>query len=246
MAKKKNKPVPVSQEDNIQAQQVLEHYHQVAQNLRLGTDQKQAESALTEINNMSEGAQVALLKALSKEHQTDAADVLLAINELSPLKDVRKEARRSLIRLEGVRVYPEWRPPLQPTLAMQVTNAPLRFWKGVVTDTFASGEVELILLFEQEDDPGEIRVLRPNIGARHELGRRRRHVPAGASSIARPFPKCRNIDPRQTLGRRSLWTRAILRSPDSLHSQGCSGKVAGRSRSSSVRVRLRDSAAERL
>src|SRR5260370_15791433 len=32
MAKKKNKPVPVSQEDNIQAQQVLEHYHQVAQN----------------------------------------------------------------------------------------------------------------------------------------------------------------------------------------------------------------------
>jgi tetratricopeptide (TPR) repeat protein len=125
MAKKKNKPVVVSQEDNIQAQQVLEHYHEVAQNLRPSTDQKQVESALTEINNMSEGAQVALLKALSKEHHTDAADVLLAINELSPLKDVRKEARRSLIQLEGARIYPRWRPPVQQPFALQVTDTPL-------------------------------------------------------------------------------------------------------------------------
>lgn len=125
MAKKKNKPVVVSQEDNIQAQQVLEHYHEVAQNLRPSTDQKQVESALTEINNMSEGAQVALLKALSKEHHTDAADVLLAINELSSLKDVRKEARRSLIQLEGARIYPRWRPPVQQPFALQVTDIPL-------------------------------------------------------------------------------------------------------------------------
>jgi tetratricopeptide (TPR) repeat protein len=125
MAKKKNKPVVVSQEDNIQAQQVLEHYHEVAQNLRPSTDQKQVESALTEINNMSEGAQIALLKALSKEHHTDAADVLLAINELSSLKDVRKEARRSLIQLEGARIYPRWRPPVQQPFALQVTDIPL-------------------------------------------------------------------------------------------------------------------------
>src|SRR5260221_967349 len=139
MAKKKNKPVPVSQEDNIQAQQVLEHYHEVAQNLRLSTDQKQAESAMTEINNMPEGAQIALLKALSKEHHSDAADVLLAINELSPIKTVRKEARRSLIQLEGARIYPGWRPPIQQPLAVQVTDTltdtPSRFWKGIVTDS---------------------------------------------------------------------------------------------------------------
>jgi len=159
MAKKKNKPVPVSQEDNIQAQQVLEHYHQVAQNLRLSTDQKQAESALTEINNMSEGAQVALLKALSKEHQTDAADVLLAINELSPLKDVRKEARRSLIQLEGARIYPRWRPPVQQPFALQVTDTPLHFWKGIMTDSLDVGEVQLVLAFEQGEDTNEIRVL---------------------------------------------------------------------------------------
>jgi tetratricopeptide (TPR) repeat protein len=159
MAKKKNKPVSVSQEDNIQAQQVLEHYHEVAQNLRLSTDQKQAESALTEINNMSEGAQVALLKALSKEHHTDAADVLLAINELSPIKDVRKEARRSLIQLEGARIYPRWRPPVQQPFALQVTDIPLHFWKGIVTDSLDVGEVQLVLAFEQGEDANEIRVL---------------------------------------------------------------------------------------
>ncbi len=91
MAKKKTTPISIVQEDNIAAQHVLEHYHQVAHNLRLSTDQKRAEAAFTEINNMPEGAQIALLKALSKEHHSDAADVLLAINELSPIKSVRAE-----------------------------------------------------------------------------------------------------------------------------------------------------------
>ncbi len=163
MAKKKTKPISIAQEDNIEAQHVLEQYHQVAQNLRLSTDQKQAEAALTEINNMPEGAQIALLKALSKEHHSDAADVLLAINELSPIKSVRKEARRSLIQLEGARIYPGWRPPIQQPLAVQVTDTltdtPSRFWKGIVTDSRDAGEVELVLCFEQGENTNEIRVL---------------------------------------------------------------------------------------
>ncbi len=77
MAKKKNTQIAVSQEDNTQAQHILEQYHEIAGNLHTSTDQKQAEDALTEINNMPEGAQIALLKALSKELDTDAADVLI-------------------------------------------------------------------------------------------------------------------------------------------------------------------------
>ncbi|MFL5699234.1 MAG: hypothetical protein ACJ797_19300, partial [Ktedonobacteraceae bacterium] len=159
MAKKKNTQIAVSQEDNTQAQHILEQYHEIAGNLHTSTDQKQAEDALTEINNMPEGAQIALLKALSKELHTDAADVLIAINELSPIKSVRKEARRSLIRLEGARIYPQWKPPVQPAVALQVTDTSLRFWKGIVTDTLPTGEVELLLLFENEDNPREIRIL---------------------------------------------------------------------------------------
>src|SRR5579872_2253316 len=103
MAKKKTTQIAVSQEDTAQAQHILEQYHQIASTLHTSTDRKQAETALTEINTLSEGTQLALLKALSREHHTDAADVLAAINELSAVKSVRKEARRSLIRLEEAR-----------------------------------------------------------------------------------------------------------------------------------------------
>lgn len=123
-AKKKTTQIPVSQEDNAQAQPILEQYHEVASNLHTSKDREQAEAALTEINNMSEGAQIALLKALSKEHHTDAADVLLAINELSPVKSVRKEARRSLIRLEGARIYPHWKLPVSQPFAPVALKAP--------------------------------------------------------------------------------------------------------------------------
>ena len=159
MAKKKNKPISILQEETIQAQHVLEHYHQIAQNLHLSADQEQAESALTEINTMPDGAQVALLKALSKERHTDAADVSLAINELSPIKSVRKEARRSLIQLEGARIYPGWRPAVQQPLTLQIPDTPLRFWKGIVTDSLAIGEVQLLLCFERGENSNEMRTL---------------------------------------------------------------------------------------
>ena len=45
MAKKKNVSSNVSQEDNKQIEQFLEHYHQFAGNLRTSTSQSQAESA---------------------------------------------------------------------------------------------------------------------------------------------------------------------------------------------------------
>ncbi len=159
MAKKKTAPLSFSQEDNERAQQVLEHYRQIAGNLHTSADQKQAEAALTEINNMSEAAQMALLMALSKERHSDAADVLSAINVLSPLKSVRKEARRSLIRLQEAKIYPQWNPSVQQPLAIQVTTTPLQFWKGFVTDTRASGVVQLVLCFQEAETSRQARVL---------------------------------------------------------------------------------------
>src|SRR5260370_16714427 len=124
MGKKKNTPISVSQEEHAQAQYTFEQYHQIADNLRMSKDQKQAETALAEINNLPESAQVDLLKELSKENQVDAADVLTAINELSPLKSVRKEARRSLIRLESGRIYPPWEPPIHRTPSITPIHLP--------------------------------------------------------------------------------------------------------------------------
>jgi len=157
--KKKTSQIPVSLENTTQAQDLLDRYHEIARNLHESTNQEQVEAALAEINNMPEGAQMALLKALSREHHTDAADVLVAINELSPTKSVRKEARRSLIGLQGVRIYPQWSPPVERTPVVQVTTPSLRFWKGMVTDSRNVGEVQLALGFEQEDNPSQVRVL---------------------------------------------------------------------------------------
>ncbi len=161
MTKKKNPQISVSQEDNRQAQQMLEQYHRIANNFRASADQEQVETVLTEINSMSEGAQIALVKALAKETHTDAADVLAAIDELSPVKNVRKEAKRSLIRLEEARIYPSWTPPTDQLsiIQFQAPTGPLRFWKGIVTDSRNIGEVQLLLCFEREEDPTEIRVL---------------------------------------------------------------------------------------
>ncbi|HEX9133334.1 MAG TPA: tetratricopeptide repeat protein [Ktedonobacteraceae bacterium] len=157
--KKKTTQLVISQEHNTQAQPIFDQYHEIAEHLHASTNQEQVEAALSEINNMPEGAQVALLKALSKEHHTDAADVLVAINELSPIKDIRKEARRSLIRLEEVRTYPQWSPPIDRTPTVQVTPPSLRFWKGMVTDSRDMSWVELALCFEQEDNPSQVRIL---------------------------------------------------------------------------------------
>src|SRR2546421_12968320 len=106
MTRKKDTTTVVSQEENAQVQHILEQFHQIADNLHDSSNQQQAEAALTDINTMSEASQMTLLKALSKEHDTDAADILATINELSQNKSIRKEARRSLNLLEVVRIYP--------------------------------------------------------------------------------------------------------------------------------------------
>lgn len=157
--KDKDRTIPVSQEDNVQAQRLLTQFHNVAQDLRKSAGREQAEAALTPITSTSEGAQVALLKALSKEPHVDAADVLLAINTLSPNKEIRKEARRSLIRLEGSKIYPRWTPPITQPFTLELPGNPARFWKGMVTQTRDVGEVQLMLFWEQGPDYNEARML---------------------------------------------------------------------------------------
>ncbi len=151
--------LPVSQEDEAQAEHLLEQYHDIAGDLHVSGSREQAAAALAAIIDMPEAAQMALLKLLSKEFDTDAADVLNALHELSPNKNIRKEARRALIRLEEVRVYPGWSPPTTDRFAIQMTSSPPRFWKGVATEMREQGEMQLVLLWEQGVDYNEARAL---------------------------------------------------------------------------------------
>lgn len=177
MTKKKEQKISVTQVDIAQLQALLGQTHQIAQALHSSTNQHEAETTLQPITSTSEAAQIALLKTLSKEGNTDAADVVLALYELSPLKNVRKEARRSQLRLEEAHIYPHWQPPFAHTSVVdqfiheqeiQTLNTPTRFWKGFITDTLDSGEVQLILLWEQGPAYREVRVLGFLLEFRHE------------------------------------------------------------------------------
>lgn len=161
MTKKKQQNISISQDDEAQAQDTLSQFHQIVQALHNSTNQKEAEGALAIITAMTETGQFALVKALAKIQHSDAADVLVAINAFAPIKEVRKEARRSLIRLEGVRIHPQWQAPVDqaPIFTIQQTVNPPRFWKGLVTQTRDAGEVQLLLLWEQGDGYREVRVL---------------------------------------------------------------------------------------
>jgi tetratricopeptide (TPR) repeat protein len=160
MSRKKETDTLISPEDTTQVHHLLAHYHQIAQDLHNSSNQDEVEGALTGITTLSESAQLAFLKALSKENSTDAADILAAMNALSQHKEIRKEARRSLIRLEATRTYPQWTPPIARTPAVSVNIAnPPRFWKGVVTQVREGGEIQLGLFWEQGYDYSETRSL---------------------------------------------------------------------------------------
>ena len=156
---------PASSVDVTHLQALLEQFHAIAQALHNSEDPAQVEAALDPITSAAEAAQLALLKTLSREQNEDAADVLLALNEFSPQKEVRKEARRSLIRLQESHIYPQWKPPTKRTALLtmieeaQALYNPPRFWKGVVTKSRDVGEVSLILLFEQGEDYREVRLM---------------------------------------------------------------------------------------
>jgi len=151
--------------DVTQLQTLLGQFHAIAQSLHKNENQEQVEATLTPITSEPEATQIALLKALAKEQETDAADVVLALNEFSPHKEVRKEARRSLIRLQEVNVYPKWQAPVKRTALVtmleeaQAAINPPRFWKGVVTKSRDVGEVSLILLWEQGENYREVRLM---------------------------------------------------------------------------------------
>jgi len=160
MSRKKEVEIQLSTAENDQVQHLLAGYHEIAERLHMSTEQAQAELALNEINGLSESAQITLLKSLSKEHDSDAADIVVGMNALSPHKEVRKEARRSLIRLEATKTYPHWTPPITraPAVQLNVANPP-RLWKSWVTQTREEGELELVLCWEQGYDYSEARLL---------------------------------------------------------------------------------------
>jgi tetratricopeptide (TPR) repeat protein len=139
---------------------LLARVPELAQAVRASTTQAEAEAAITEITGLPAQTQGSFIKALSKQKTGEAADLLLALNTYAPGKEIRKEARRALLRLESTQVRPEWTPPITQSSAIQlnVNNAP-RFWRGEVTQSREEGEMQLLLIWEQGYDYTDVRVI---------------------------------------------------------------------------------------
>lgn len=115
--KNPNKGPERTPQDDAQVQQILVQYRQIAKNITKSRTEEQTEAALSPVFELSDAVQIDVLKALAKEKTTAAADIVLAVNTYAPQKEVRKEARRSLIRLEGSNIYPEWTMPAVVSLS---------------------------------------------------------------------------------------------------------------------------------
>ncbi|GAC1561852.1 MAG: hypothetical protein NVS2B2_25150 [Ktedonobacteraceae bacterium] len=113
----KGKQLERTPQENEQMEEILAQYHKIAKNLANSRNEEQVGDALSSIFDMTIAAQIGLLKALAKERTTPAADIVLAVNTYAPVKEVRKEARRSLIQLEGSNIYPVWTMPSVLSLA---------------------------------------------------------------------------------------------------------------------------------
>ena len=159
MSRKKDATTQLSEEEDNQVQNLSATYHQLAQQLHESSNQQEAESALLAFNALSEPGQIALLKTLGKENNVDAADILVAVNALNPHKEVRKEARRALLRLEAAKITAHWTPPITSVSAIEVkVPYPPRFWKGWATQTREEGDIRLALCWEQGYDYSEARL----------------------------------------------------------------------------------------
>ena len=159
MTSKKSQQPFVPQGDDAHLQHLLKQRHSMAESLHGSKSRIQAETALASITSNAEGTQLAFLKALAKQKDVEAADVLLAMHELAPDKAVRKEARRALIQLAGSKIYPSWTPEPERPVASVSSYAP-RFWKGVIPIMREVGEIEIILCWEQGFEYGEVRMMR--------------------------------------------------------------------------------------
>jgi tetratricopeptide (TPR) repeat protein len=163
---KKQQDGLLTQADQEQVRQQLTRYKELAHELKKRSRQNQSvEDALAAITELDEASQLALVKALGAEGTIEAADVVQALQNYTRLKTVRKEARRALLRLESADVYPEWQPPALPSLtsileeSLEPEGEAPRFWRGEYSDTEDSGEIQLLLFFEQGERYREVRLL---------------------------------------------------------------------------------------
>jgi Flp pilus assembly protein TadD len=152
MSRNKETDSTLSSAEEQQIEQFLKQVPEIATQIVDLPRQTEIVSLLQPITILSDVAQITLLKAIAKLNDTASADIALAFYTYNTQKEVRKEAKRALIRLASGKHFPRWEPqPEEPVVSSNTFQAP-RFWQGWVSQTREEGEIQLILTWEQGND----------------------------------------------------------------------------------------------
>src|SRR5579862_383581 len=100
-------------------QALLDQLATLSQQLRQSSERAVASQALSPIERQPSSTALAFAQALSTRRETDAADVALALAELSQQQALRKEARKALVRLRSVGIAPSFSVPVTEAAAPQ-------------------------------------------------------------------------------------------------------------------------------
>jgi len=138
-------------------QELLDQLPHLSQQLRQSKDRKAAYQALAPIERQSSSTAFAFAEALASRRSAEAADVALALSELSQQHTLRKEGKRALVRLRSAGIAPDFAVPASEAPAPEQRQRP--FYLGYVTQTREQGELQLSLAWYENQAAGDVRGL---------------------------------------------------------------------------------------
>jgi tetratricopeptide (TPR) repeat protein len=137
-------------------QALLDHLPTLSQQLRQSSERAAISQALSSIDQQPATIALAFAEALGTRRETDAADVALALAELSQHQALRKEARKALVRLRSAGIAPHFSVPASEAATPQRQRP---FYLGYVSRTREQGEVQLALAWYENQAAGDVRGL---------------------------------------------------------------------------------------
>ena len=149
-------PTAVNAAAQQAAQALLNQAPDLSQQLRQAADRAAAAQALAAIEDQPADIAFAFAGALGSKRTREAADVALAMAELSQHREARKEARRSLLRLRSMGIAPVFALPALHTTAQPVQRV---FFQGYVSQARDQGEVQLAVAWHENQAAGAVRGL---------------------------------------------------------------------------------------
>jgi tetratricopeptide (TPR) repeat protein len=133
---------------------LLDQLATLSQQLRQSSERAAASQALSPIEQQPAPIALAYADALGSRRESDAADVALALSELSQHQALRKEAKRALLRLRSAGIAPNFTVPASEAAAKERQRV---FYQGYVSQTREQGEVQVALAWYENQTTGDVR-----------------------------------------------------------------------------------------